>query len=77
MQWEISLGNKYKLRRENVILEEINLPQDQKWLLDQEQKQHEIDFYGFDVAAQGRLASRSKNKKWTTFRWKFTQMFWK
>jgi len=38
------------------------LPQDHKWLLDQEQKQHGKDFYGFDVAARGRLASISKQK---------------
>lgn len=39
------------------------MPQDHKWLLDQEQKQHGKDFYEFDVAAQGRLASRSKQNK--------------
>lgn len=55
---------KYIQRKcENVNLEEINLPQDHKWLLGQEQKQHGKDFYGFDEAAQGRLASRSKQNK--------------
>jgi len=53
----------YKEQCEIVKLEEINLPQDHKWLLGQEQKQHGKDFYGCDVADQGRPASRSKKRK--------------
>jgi len=39
------------------------LPQDHKWLLGQEQKQHGKDFYGCDATAQGRPASKSKKQE--------------